>query len=279
MRPPAGGRRRLLKGAAGAPTLAGLAAAGLAAAGLGGCAHRHARVDDGADVLSGPGAVPAFPHANPSLPSPGTRWVYAEINGYNGLALGELHVEVVSAAPLVLRHTRANRRSGAGRIAAPAGPVDARYAEPWSILVDPWFVQVLRFAQPVPLLPPTLRPGAALATDTTFTVAGDSGTYRWAQRLRALRHETVATPAGRFDCLVVEREIRFASPDPFSTDRRRRDTRWYAPEVGGWVRREWTGDYIDSGHLDDRLSRRREDWVRLELEAYLPAPVATAPAG
>ncbi len=255
-------RRRLLKGALGVPALAGSAAM------LAGCASSRLRT-----VRELPATVPV------RAPLPGTRWRYHEVNVYNGLVLDDLEVEVVSAAPLVLRHARVNPRANAGRIAAPAGPVEARYAEPWSIVVDPGFVRVLRFGRAVPLLPPASSPATVVDTDTTFTVADDSGTYRWSQRLQALRSETLVTPAGRFDCLVVQRDIRFESPDPFSFDHRRRETRWYAPAIDGWVRREWTGDYIDSGHLDDRLGRRREDWVRLELQSYLPAPLGAAPRG
>lgn len=222
------------------------------------------------------GQAAALAAAPRRAPLPATRWIYREINCYNGMALGDLEIEVVSALPLILRHTRVRRTGNAGSIAAPDGPLEARYSEPWSVLIDPWFDQGLRFAAPVPLLPPTLQVGARIDTATHFTLDGQSGNYGWQQRLQVIRTETLATPAGRFDCVVLERDIRFESPDPFSFDRQRRETRWYAPTIDGWVRHEWTGDYLERGHLDDRFGRRREDWLRLELQAYMPAPIGSA---
>lgn len=264
---PAAIRRRLLKSLAGAPL-------------LGACASSPSwpSKPPGGDVGNNESSATAAsaaisPASAPSIPLPGTRWIYREINRYNGRALGDLQIEVVSAAPLVLRHSRVNPSNDAGQIAAPDGPAEARYSEPWSILVDPWFDRVLRFESPVPLLPPAMTAGSSVATSSRFSVDGNSGRYVWHQRLRIVGNEILSTPAGRFDCFVLERLIHFDSPDPFTFDRQRSETRWYSPAINGWVKREWTGDYLDRGNLDDRFGRRREDWVRLELQAFMASPI------
>lgn len=227
-------------------------------------------------AAAAPVAPPGPPPAPMAAPRPrvGERWVYTEINRYNGLVLGDLELEVASLAPLVLVQRRLRPTGRAGVIAGPDGPVEARFAEPWSVLVDPGFDEVLQFQDPVPLLPPQLVPGSRAETRTRFTVAGNSGVYGWTQQLVATRLETLATPAGRLECLVIERRIRFDSPNPFRYARERRERRWYAPAVNGWARREWTGDYRDQTFADDWMLRRLEDSVRLELKDHLSAPVS-----
>ena len=40
------------------------------------------------------------------------------------------------------------------------------------------------------------------------------------------------------------------------------ETLWFAPALGFWVRREWSGEYLRQG---ERREREVEDWVRFEL--------------
>jgi hypothetical protein len=56
----------------------------------------------------------------------------------------------------------------------------------------------------------------------------------------------------------------------FRFDPLRTDTLWYAPEVGRWVMREWTGNYMSGGPQPMR-SRSLEDWVQWQLSAWEPA--------
>ncbi len=201
----------------------------------------------------------------------GDRWVYQEINRYNGLPLSRTSVTVTAKEPLlVCTVERQLTDTQAGAIARPDQPIEERYAGPWEVIREPTYDMPLDFAEPVPLLPEELRPGAALSERTSYTVPGYSSRYRWDQRLNAVGVERVTTAAGTFECLHVRRRIRFDYPDVFRFSSSRIDDLWYASEVNRWVLREWTGDYLHENSLDRIGARRREDWVRWELVAYEP---------
>jgi hypothetical protein len=207
---------------------------------------------------------------------PGDRWLYVEINRYNGLPLANVEVTVTNSYPLTCSVRRTRTDSTAGEIMRPNAVQEERYSEPWTVDVEPIYDLTLDFEQPMPILPSSLRVGALDSRATSYTVKGYSGRYRWSQRLRAVGAERLVTPAGSFDCLRVQRTIWFDYPDVFRFGSARVDDAWYAPEVNRWVRREWTGDYQHENSFGKMGTRRREDWVRWDLLSYQPG---AAPAG
>lgn len=242
-------RRGLVLGAAGAA---------LPALGLAGCA------------TGSPPSGPVRQFEQP-LVRVGDRWLYREINRYNQLPLADVQVTVTASAPLTCSLRRTRSDSTAGEIARPDAVQEERYAGPWAVDLEPTYDLTMDFAEPMPILPRSLRVGEAQYRETSYTVRGYSGRYRWTQHLKATGVERVATPAGNFECLRVQRMIWFDYPDVFRYRSARVDNVWYAPEVNRWVRREWTGDYQHENSLDKMGSRRREDWVRWDLVAYTPA--------
>lgn len=231
--------------------------AGLALAGQGGLTGCSWRATPSGPPRSVTGELLELPLARPA-PTRGSRWVYRVVNDYNGAVVGEVSLDITAVVPLTLAWRRPSGSSG-----------EARFASAWSAFTDIGFDDICHFDSPVPFLPPELAPGSSITSEHRLRVAGNSGNYRWRQRVRATATEIVETPAGRFDTLVISREVWFESPDPFRFDSERRETRWYAPAVNGWVKRTWTGSYRDQGSLDVPL-RRREDWVTETLIAYGP---------
>lgn len=243
-------RRRLVLGAG-----AGVA---LPALGLTGCA-------------TGTGVTGPARQFEPPTVAVGDRWVYREINRYNGLPLADVEVTVTASYPLTCNVRRTRSDSTAGEILRPNSIQEERYSVPWAVDVEPIYDLTMDFAEPMPILPPSLRVGASDYRKTSYVVKGYSGRYRWTQRLKAVGAERIVTPAGSFDCLRVQRMIWFDYPDVFRFGSARVDNAWYAPEVNRWVRREWTGDYQHENSLGKMGSRRREDWVRWDLLSYQPA--------
>ena len=247
------GRRSLLLAGAGAiatPMLAGS---------LGGCA--------GARQPAGPAV-----EFTPPRVEVGDRWVYREINRYNGLPLGDVEVTVASAAPLSCNLRRTRSDTTAGEIARRDAVLVERDAQPWLVVVEPPYDQALDFAQPMPIVPVSARIGEAQTSRTRYTVPGYSGTYGWMQRLKVAGTGRIATPAGNFDCIEIERHIWFDYPDVFRFNSSRVDRGWYAPQVNRWVRREWTGEYQHENFFNDLGGvRLRDDWVLWELISYNPA--------
>lgn len=243
----------------------GIAGSLLAAtAGLAGCAGLRQPTVPQASVNGGPFILPMAAPA----PRLGERWVYREINEYNKSVVSQVELAVTALAPLTLEQRR-TEADGPSPLATPRGTRTITFESAWSALVDASFDDEYRFTPAVPMLPPRLEPGSSISTRHRFTVPGNSGLYGWRQRVTATGAEILATPAGRFDTLVIRRDIYFDSPDPFRFDRARQETRWYAPAVNGFVRRTWTGSYIDEGSLD-HPERRREDWATLELVRHEP---------
>lgn len=250
------GRRNLLL--AGAGTLA----VPILAAGLAGCAASRRPA----------GPVVEFEQPRVRV---GDRWVYREINRYNGLTLATVEVTVTAVSPLTCSVRRTRSDTTAGEIARPDAVLVERYAQPWVVEVEPTYDLAMDFAQPMPIVPASARIGETQTSRTRYTVPGYSGTFGWMQRLTVAGTGRIATPAGNFDCLEIERQIWFDYPDVFRFNSARVDRVWYAPQVNRWVRREWTGDYLHENSLDDLGGiRRREDWVRWELMSYAPAAAA-----
>ena len=246
--------------------LAGAAgAAAMGAGGLAGCAGPRRPVVPERSVDGGPFVLPLAAPAS----RVGERWRYREINGYNGAPIGTLEHEVLSTAPLTLAQRRLDRTPAATAVSTLRDERVIRFDGPWSALVDASFDHEYSFSPAVPWLPPRLAPGEPTSSRHRFTVPGNSGNYGWQQRLVATAAEIIDTPAGRFDTLLIQRSIRFDSPDPFRYDCDRQETRWYAPAVNGFVRRIWTGSYLEDASIDMR-GRRREDWIIQELIDYRP---------
>ena len=224
--------------------------------------------------LAGCDTGPTNPQAAREFQPPrvqvGDRWVYRETNLYNQLPLANVEVTVTSAAPLTCSVQRTRSDSTAGEIPRRDTVVQEIYASPWAVDHEPTYDLTMDFAQPMPLLPPSLRVGEKEHNKTRYTVSGYTGSYGWSQYLKALDVERIATPGGSFDCLRVRRMIWFDYPDVFRFGSARVDNIWYAPVVNRWVRREWTGDYQHENSLGRHGTRRREDWVRWDLLSYEP---------
>jgi len=240
-------RRRALRAAIALPAVAAAGSLGLIA---GGCASPATRP-------APPGAEPLQPPA----PKVGDRWRYLLVNLYNRGPIGEVTVTVTATSPEI----RLSVDSGGG-----TPPLEERWAQPWAVIRDTGYDQPLTFETPMPVVPAGARTGQSMRSSTRYR--GDIGDsrYAWNQQLRVIGWERVQVPAGAFDALRIERMIGFQHPDPFRYDPWRTDVAWYAPQVGRWVLREWTGHYMPGGP-SPLAGRAREDWVQWQLVAWEPA--------
>jgi len=216
---------------------------------------------------TGCAAIPAVappPGAEP-LPAPvlrvGDRWRYELVNLYNGGIDGEAVVQVAALAPEIRLTVALPGREP---------PLEERYADAWTVLADAGYDHRIVFETPVPVVPPGARTGQRLFTRTRYRADGWSDRLAWQQRLHVTGWQSVQVPAGRFDALRIERLITFRHPDLFRDDPHRLDVIWYAPAVGRWVLREWTGDYM-SGGPSPYAARSLEERTRWQLLAWEPA--------
>jgi hypothetical protein len=126
----------------------------------------------------------------------------------------------------------------------PSGTLPSEIQDPWGmVVVDPHWGQVPVFETPIPLWPAQLESGWQTRVTTRYKTPADQDALPWDQTMKAQAWETVTVPAGRFKALRFTNEIRFTHPDFYRTDSVRRETLWFAPEVGRWVVRESKGTY------------------------------------
>ena len=241
--------------------LAGMGA--IATGALAGCASTQA-------PASAPPAL-AMRQAEP-VPQVGQSFTFREINLYNKQVTGDVVHRVVQSDPAkgiaidLLEDQQRHREI---------------FVKPWIVLQEAHHDAALRFEQPVTLIPPQLTPGLQIIDKTRYVMLperlaggdvqpgrdGNDLVFRdlfWHVYTQVLGWETVAVPAGRFEVARVQRRVFFKHFDTFRIQSTRTETLWYAPSIGHWVAREWTGEYLVPG-ARRRSAAFREDWVRWEL--------------
>jgi hypothetical protein len=134
----------------------------------------------------------------------------------------------------------------------PEGPLPSEIQAPWGqVLVDPHWSQVQVYEGPIPLWPAELSPGWKSHFNTKYKTPGHEDGLQWEQTMAAHDWETIIVPAGKFRALRFTNMINFKSADFSRDNSQRKETLWFAPEVGRWVARESTGIYyIDDSSVD-----------------------------
>lgn len=242
-------RRDWLTGAA------ALAGAPLAA-GLAGCAS--------APKLAPPTPlpVPVSPQVTPL--ADGRKLAFRAINLFNGVDLGEAHYQVVAVAP-----------SGPGRTLDVSLPPSNIYREDGAprtgrcvlatataVSQELFYDLQYEFQQPDQLAPADLAIGTSTVVHNRYRRGKSTYWQRWDTRVSGLAWERISVPAGEFDTLRVRRTIWFEQIDSVYGGHTRDEQLWFAPALGYWVRREYTGYHFV---LDSLFHREEDDAVRYEL--------------
>jgi hypothetical protein len=133
------------------------------------------------------------------------------------------------------------------------------------VLVDPHWSQIQLFEAPIPLWPAQLQPGWHAHIKSTYTTPEGRAGLSWDQTMKAEAWETITVPAGRFRTLRYANLINFLDSDITRVDCVRRETIWFAPEMGRWVARESSGSfYVDDSAVDQPYNESGYRWELLE---------------
>jgi len=136
--------------------------------------------------------------------------------------------------------------------------------EPWGMVrVDPHWSEVQVYVTPIPLWPAQLEPGWETRIKARYKVSEAGDPLRWDQTMKAEAWETITVPAGQYRTLRYINVINYKSSDPGRADSVRRETIWFAPEVGRWAARESMGTYYLSQSVSDDV--HDENGYRWEL--------------
>ena len=217
-----------------------------------GCAYRPL-ADLHTESASMPAQAPAW-----RTPSMGQRWTYLRYNTFNGELLATEDHEITTIEPeIVIRHrnrssdsaTRVERQLPGGRMLH-----DLAWDSPQT------------YEPALPLWPTDLSPGARSAFRGSYRIDGFSYQYWITQHTRVHGWEYVRVPAGRMLTLRVEHYLKLAHRDISRYDTTRHDTLWLAPEIGRWVARETSGEYLVPS--DPGAFRGLEESHRWELQSW-----------
>ena len=152
--------------------------------------------------------------------------------------------------------------------AKPSMVLPSEVQAPWGmVLVDPHWNHVQVYEAPIPLWPTELVPGWHSHIRSKYKTAESGNEMRWEQTMKAETWETVTVPAGQFKALRYVNAISFRDADPARADSKRRETIWFAPEVGRWIARESSGQYYLDDSVDDQP--HNESGYRWELLEWM----------
>lgn len=149
--------------------------------------------------------------------------------------------------------------------AKPSVALPSEIQAPWGmVLVDPHWAQVQVYETPIPLWPTQLQSGWHTHITSKYKVSEDGSGLLWEQTMKAESWETISVPAGQFKALRYINLINFTDSDFARTASVRRETVWFAPEVGRWVARESLGTYyLDDSVVDDQFNESSYRWELL----------------
>lgn len=185
-------------------------------------------------LRSEPAPPPArIPAVRP--PALGQSWTYRKYNGYNSALLATETDEVTALEPhVVLRH-RSN-----------AGPgILEEHQQPWGqVLRDLSWDYVQTYEQALPLWPADLSPGARSEHHTHYRIDDFSFHYWLSVHTRVRGWERVHLAQGTHLALRIDKFIRLQHHDFSRLETTRRDSLWLVPEIGRWVAREISGEYL-----------------------------------
>jgi len=189
-----------------------------------------------------PAPAPVASVAAPRLEG-NERWVYEQINPYNGLHVRTL-TDTVEAGPHGYSVVRRSNR--------PGDPIEVQQlSQPWNVAAQSTGAARRRYSPPLTVIPFPIAPGSHWS-ETLTSVDKDGEIRRQQTWGRALDWERVTTPAGEFVALRIERDSNLGDNDVFWHDTYTHETLWYAPAVKRWVRRDWRSRRQEIG-MDPRI--------------------------
>ena len=202
--------------------------------------------------ISAPNPLPAV-----RTPQVGQEWVYSKKNVFNGKELAIITERVSSVGDQIV----------ISRTTADGGQLPSEIQGPWGMIAtDPHWSRVISYNPAIPLWPQNLSGNWSKQVNTKYEIAGYSGNfYNWTLYMSSSGWEQITVPAGTFFALRFQNLINFENADPNKVDCIRKETIWFAPQIGRWVARESTGSCRIQGQISNESL---EDTIQWQLQSY-----------
>lgn len=190
-------------------------------------------------------------------PQVGQEWTYIKKDVFNGKTLGVINERVSNIGSTI---TIERTTEDGGRLPNEIQTV-------WGMVTtDTQWSRLLNFSPALPLWPLELSTSWAKQFNTKYSVAGYSDSrLNWQEYMSVQTWEKISVPAGEFIALRFQTLINYESNDPNKVDCIRKETVWFAPQIGRWVAREASGSYQIQGQLGPVILEGSYQW---QLTSY-----------
>lgn len=174
-------------------------------------------------------------------PQVGQEWRYIERDFFSGQTRG-IVVETISSVGKTITVSRADENGSIlpSEIQGPHGMA----------VRDPHWGKVLNFNPAIPLWPEKMSSSWNKEVFSKYTISGyPQNKNDWQLYMSAHGWEKITVPAGDFITLRFQNLINFENNDPNIINSIRRETIWFAPQIGRWVARESSGSFQIQGSI------------------------------
>jgi hypothetical protein len=201
----------------------------------------------------------AAPKPTPAVRPPqiGQEWSYIKKDIFNGKTLGVIteRVSKIGSSIVIDRST------------ADGGMLASEIQTSWGMVAtDTQWLRLLNFSPSLPLWPLELSTSWSKQFTTKYSVAGYSDSrLNWQEYMSVQGWEKITVPAGEFIALRFQNLINYESSDPNKVDCIRKETVWFAPQIGRWVAREASGSYQIQGQVGVAILEGSYQW---QLTSY-----------
>jgi hypothetical protein len=174
-------------------------------------------------------------------PQIGQEWRYLERDFFSGKTRGVV-VEHISSIGKTITVSRSDEYGS---------PLPSEIQGPHGMVItDPHWGKVLNFNPAIPLWPQQMSSSWNKEVFSKYSVSGyPQNKNDWQLYMSAHGWEKITVPAGEFITLRFQNLINFENNDPNIVNSIRRETIWFAPQIGRWVARESSGSFQIQGQI------------------------------
>jgi hypothetical protein len=190
-------------------------------------------------------------------PQLGQEWTYIKKDVFNGKTLDVINERIASIGSTIVIN----------RMISNGSKLPSEVQTSWGMVAtDTQWPSLLNFSPSLPLWPEQLSSTWAKQFNTKYSIAGYPETRMdWQEYMSVQGWEKITVPAGEFIALRFQTLINYESDDPNKVDCIRKETVWFAPQIGRWVAREASGSYQIQGQIGGVILEGSYQW---QLSAY-----------
>jgi hypothetical protein len=190
-------------------------------------------------------------------PQVGQEWTYIKKNIFNGKVLDVITERVSNIVSTII----------IDRSTADGASLPSEIQTSWGMVAtDTQWARLLNFTPSLPLWPEQFSSTWAKQFNTKYSIAGYADSrMNWQEYMSVQGWEKIVVPAGEFIALRFQTLINYESDDPNKVDCIRKESVWFAPQIGRWVARETSGSYRIQGQIGAVILEEGYQW---QLSSY-----------